>query len=559
MICPYFPTPFLFFISEEVPLLLYYSHVPIFIISILIGFFVLIKDRFSLLSKALAIPLFLFSLWLLFDLITWTNNSSDTIMFVWSFFGLLLVLISFFFFRFLYIFIKKEELPFYLYLIYFILILPVILLTFTSFNLTGFDLVLCASLEKDIFTNYYFGVGFLILIYTCIFLIESYRKSDPILKREILLMGIGTLSFLFAFLLTGFSGSLLKYLGLVENYQIEQYVFYPMIIFIIGLGYLTTKYKIFNLKLLATQAFVWGLVALIGSQFFFIKISVNFILNGIGFFGSIILGQYLIKSVKKEIEAKEELVKLNIELKDLLKQRESLVHLVTHKVKGSFTRSKYIFAGLLDGTFGEISEVVKKYAQMGLESDNGGIQTVNLVLNASNLSTGGVKYEMKPVDFKEIVQKVLVDKKIQAEAKGLQMESNIHDEKGDVYNVSGDVFWLTEAVNNLIDNSIKYTKEGKISIDLHDGNGKVNLSVKDTGIGITEEDKKHLFTEGGRGKESVKVNVDSTGYGLYSVKLIIQEHKGKVWAESEGEGKGSAFYIELPADSTPVVFEEIKA
>jgi signal transduction histidine kinase len=559
MICPYFPTPFLFFISEEVPLLLYYSHVPIFIISILIGFFVLIKDRFSLLSKALAIPLFLFSLWLLFDLITWTNNSSDTIMFVWSFFGLLLVLISFFFFRFLYIFIKKEELPFYLYLIYFILILPVILLTFTSFNLTGFDLVLCASLEKDIFTNYYFGVGFLILIYTCIFLIESYRKSDPILKREILLMGIGTLSFLFAFLLTGFSGSLLKYLGLVENYQIEQYGFYPMIIFIIGLGYLTTKYKIFNLKLLATQAFVWGLVALIGSQFFFIKISVNFILNGIGFFGSIILGQYLIKSVKKEIEAKEELVKLNIELKDLLKQRESLVHLVTHKVKGSFTRSKYIFAGLLDGTFGEISEVVKKYAQMGLESDNGGIQTVNLVLNASNLSTGGVKYEMKPVDFKEIVQKVLVDKKIQAEAKGLQMESNIHDEKGDVYNVSGDVFWLTEAVNNLIDNSIKYTKEGKISIDLHDGNGKVNLSVKDTGIGITEEDKKHLFTEGGRGKESVKVNVDSTGYGLYSVKLIIQEHKGKVWAESEGEGKGSAFYIELPADSTPVVSEVPKA
>ena len=56
-----------------------------------------------------------------------------------------------------------------------------------------------------------------------------------------------------------------------------------------------------------------------------------------------------------------------------------------------------------------------------------------------------------------------------------------------------------------------------------------------------------MFTEGGRGKDSVKVNVDSTGYGLYSVKLIIDAHKGKVWAESEGPDKGSTFYIELDA------------
>ncbi len=71
--------------------------------------------------------------------------------------------------------------------------------------------------------------------------------------------------------------------------------------------------------------------------------------------------------------------------------------------------------------------------------------------------------------------------------------------------------------------------------------------MKDTGFGITAEDKKNLFTEGGRGKDSVKVNVDSTGYGLYSVKLIVDAHKGKVWAESEGEGKGSQFYVELDA------------
>ncbi len=239
-----------------------------------------------------------------------------------------------------------------------------------------------------------------------------------------------------------------------------------------------------------------------------------------------------------------ELGTANENLKNLIKQRESLVHLITHKVKGSFTRTKYIFAGILDGTFGEISPEIRKYAEQGLEFDNSGIQTVDLVLNVANLQNGLIKYEMKPIDFKNIVLETVADKKIAAEAKGLKIETEIKD---GLYNITGDAFWLKEAVNNLIGNSVAYTKEGIIIIGLENNNGKIKLSVKDNGIGITEEDKKNLFKEGGRGKDSVKVNVDSTGYGLFTVKLVVDAHKGKVWAESEGEGKGSTFFVELPA------------
>ena len=246
----------------------------------------------------------------------------------------------------------------------------------------------------------------------------------------------------------------------------------------------------------------------------------------------------------------KELQDANNNLRELLKQRESLVHLVTHKVKGSFTRSKYIFAEMIEGTFGEITPMLKKIAGQGLESDIAGIETVDLVLNASNLQTGTVKYDMKPLDLKALVQKVFEGQKGPAESKGLQISLDIKD---GAYNTSGDAFWLNEVVHNLIDNSIKYTLTGKVSVGLEKktpsggGQSKIIFSVKDTGVGVTEEDKKNLFTEGGRGKESVKINVDSTGYGLYTVKLITEAHGGRVWAESEGSGKGSQFYLELKA------------
>lgn len=266
---------------------------------------------------------------------------------------------------------------------------------------------------------------------------------------------------------------------------------------------------------------------------------------------------YAWRKYMKSLEAlNAQIVVANQNLQELIKQRESLMHLINHKVKGAFTHSKYIFAGILDGTFGEITTEIKKSAEQGLESNDIGIKTVDLVLNAANLQKGTIKYDMKTVDLQAILETIIAEKQGPAEEKGLKIEKVMGQ---DSYTVLGDTFWLKEALNNLIDNSVKYTKSGKITVGLEKkparnasgiadagGDMKVLVSVKDTGMGITPEDKKVLFTEGGRGKDSAKVNVDSTGYGLYSVKLIVDAHKGKVWAESEGAGKGSAFFVELP-------------
>src|SRR3989339_827798 len=542
MICYLFSEPTYFLYSPDVPTILYYAQVPATLIALLISFYAFWNGRHLLLNKLLLVISILFSFWTLSTLIAWTNIHSNFIMFVWSFFGLILSLISIFCIYFIYVFLEKKDISSKIKGVFLALLAPIFIIAPTSFNINGFNLTVCDAFNFEWlpFKFYYTSLGVIAMIWILTLLILKYRTATSDLKKQIILMGVGLELFVFSFFGMEFVATSFARIGLLPSSEIELYGLFGMVIFMIYISILMVQFKTFNVKLIATQALVWGLAILIGSQFFFIQVPINMVLNGFTFVASVVLGFFLIRSVKKEIQQKEELLKLTINLRSLLKQRESLVHLVTHKVKGSFTRTKFIFAGILDGTFGPISPDVKKYAQQGLESDDAGINTVDLVLNAANLQKGTVKYEMKPVDFKEIVLKSLAEKKVQAEAKGLRVESII-EEKG-IYNVSGDAFWLKEAVNNLIDNSIKYTKAGKIIIELHDGQGQIKFSIKDTGLGITEEDKKRLFTEGGRGQDSVKVNVDSTGYGLYSVKLIIEAHKGKVWAESEGEGKGSAFF-----------------
>jgi signal transduction histidine kinase len=119
---------------------------------------------------------------------------------------------------------------------------------------------------------------------------------------------------------------------------------------------------------------------------------------------------------------------------------------------------------------------------------------------------------------------------------------------GEPYQMTGDRAQIGDHVlRNLIDNAINYTPSGSISVSLKKESGKIIFVVKDTGIGISEEDKKRLFTEGGHGSDSQKTNVHSTGYGLYIAKNIIEAHGGTIRAESEGEGKGSTFIVKFPA------------
>ena len=112
---------------------------------------------------------------------------------------------------------------------------------------------------------------------------------------------------------------------------------------------------------------------------------------------------------------------------------------------------------------------------------------------------------------------------------------------------NGDAVQLGEVFKNLIMNAVKYnTPNGSVKVDLRREDGRIIFSVKDTGVGVSDEDKPRLFAFGAMGKDSIKLNVEAAGFGLAFVKGVAEAHKGVAGYRPNDSGKGSTFFVELP-------------
>lgn len=316
-----------------------------------------------------------------------------------------------------------------------------------------------------------------------------------------------------------------------------------MIIFTVYIGILIVRFRSFHTNLIAAQALIVALIVLIASQVTFIRSTANLVLVGITLVLTATSGVFLIRSVKREIEQRKRIEELAKDLEKANKQQIILIHFITHQIKGFVTKSRNIFSMMREGDFGPVPESMKGMVEEGFTSDTKGVNTIQEILNAANIKSGKVEYKKDPFDLKALVDEIVKDLSGGASKKGLELVVNTGTEP---LMYPGDKVQLTNALKNLIDNSIKYTLKGSVAVSLTKESKAVRFMVEDTGVGITKEDMARLFTEGGHGTNSTKVNVESTGFGLYIVKNIIEAHGGKVWAESEGEGNGSRFVVELP-------------
>ncbi len=540
MICYLYSAPTYLLFSHDVPALLYYAQIPATIIALLLGFYIFLNGKKILLNRLLFLITILFSLWIFTTLIVWAGNDGGLMAFVWPFYNLILGLIAIFSIYFIYVFLDKKNVLVRIKIIFLTLLAPILILAPTNFNVGGFNITNCDAFDFESLSlkTYASSLGFLAMIWILILLIRKYRTSDSSFKKQVILMGAGIELFLFSFFGMEFVATYLTKTGVLPNSEIEIYGLFGMVIFMIYISILIVKFKTFNIKLIGAQALVWASVILIGSQFFYLQdssLTVK-ILTSITLVISSILGLILVRSVKKEDILNEKLLVAN-------DGQKNLIHIMNHQIKGYLGINRNIFAELLTDDYGKVPEEAKDLIMKGKENSEGGVEYVTGILRGDSAESGSLTFDMKPVDFKEIVSVVIEKIKGAIEKKGLKLSVDIAN---GAYNILGDSIQLGEAVRNLIENSMHYTPSGEISIRLKQAGGKVLLSVKDTGVGIKKEDKDKLFKAGGVGSESIKINVNSSGYGLAFVKGVVEKHKGKVWFESAGAGKGSTFFVELP-------------
>jgi signal transduction histidine kinase len=546
MICNLFPEPTYFLFSSGVPGLLYYSHIPTAAIALLIGLFVFLNGRQFLLNRLLLALSIFFSLWTLSNLILWTNIHSDFLLLIWTLYAVLFSFISLSCVYFIYVFLEKRDVSFQLKSIFLALLAPILIFAPTYLNLTGFNITRCDAFgfEGFLYKSYYISLAVLAMIWILILLIRKYRVATSDFRKQIVLMGVGIEFFLLSFFTITFLAGYLTDIGVLPDSSLEFYGLFGMTVFMIFIGILMVRFKTFNVGLIASQALVVALVVLVGSQFTYVSSITGTVLTSVTLILTGAVGIILIRSVKKEVEQREHIEKLAGELQLTNDRQETLIHFIGHEVKGFLTKAQGAFASLSEGDFAPLPEALKPFVEASLAETRNGVDSVSAILKAANLKKGTVTYVKEPFDMKVLVAEAVEKAKSAAEQKNLTL-SFVADEGS--YQMTGDSKQIIDHVlRNLIDNAINYTPSGSISVSLKRQGPKIVFAVKDTGVGITEEDKKRLFTEGGHGADSQKINVHSTGYGLYIAKQITEAQGGTIRAESEGAGKGSTFIVEFP-------------
>ena len=306
------------------------------------------------------------------------------------------------------------------------------------------------------------------------------------------------------------------------------------------------RFHLFNAKVIATELTISLLWIFTFLRTLLASDIREQIFNGGLFLLSLVIGSLLIRSVYKEVQARELIEKQEKELEMANQRQENLIHFISHEVKGYFTKSEGAFAAIAEGDFGEAPPDIKNLSERALADVRKGVETIMNILSAGDLKKGTIPFAMQMFDMRTEVARVVEELRSAALERHLALDF-VADGSAN-YAIVGDAPQLSKHVfSNIIGNAIQYTKQGSVRISLSRERNAILLTVKDTGVGITETDKDRLFTEGGRGSESIKMNAHSTGYGLFIAKSIVDAHRGRIWAESEGTGKGSTFYVELPA------------
>ena len=230
--------------------------------------------------------------------------------------------------------------------------------------------------------------------------------------------------------------------------------------------------------------------------------------------------------------------------KTVERMKTEFVSIAAHQLRTPMSAIKWTLRMILDGDLGPITGEQRDFLDKTYISNERMISLINDLLNVTRIEEGRHLYNLVPVNLEDIVKNITASYAEIAKRKNIILE--YVEPKGKLPQVKVDVEKIRLAASNLVENALKYTPaKGTITVKMELVDGRVQMSVKDTGVGILKEQQERIFTKFFRGANVMRMETEGTGLGLFISKNIIETHGGKIWFESE-EGKGATFYFNLP-------------
>jgi PAS domain S-box-containing protein len=232
--------------------------------------------------------------------------------------------------------------------------------------------------------------------------------------------------------------------------------------------------------------------------------------------------------------------KIERELKRSEKLRTEFMNIAAHELKSPITPIKG-YLELIESSK-DSNEKIKNWARIGMRNADRLMRLVNDILDVSRLDTNTMRFNMEKLDIKEILENAAEDVKPDIANKNLKLIKEIPKE---LPMILCDNYRLSQVLKNLLGNAIKFTDYGSISLKAEKKENKLIIYVEDTGIGISSDETKKIFTKFYQAYTGEDRKNEGTGLGLFICKEILKKHNGDIWAESK-VGKGSKFIIEIP-------------
>jgi signal transduction histidine kinase len=223
-------------------------------------------------------------------------------------------------------------------------------------------------------------------------------------------------------------------------------------------------------------------------------------------------------------------------------QHDAFINAVTHELKTPVTSIRLYLQTLQTREVDEPKR--KEFYRIMLEDSDRLMSTIEQVLRTGRMGAASRKLNLARIDLDNVVEESLARARV---IHHLEQDALRYQPHSPV-TIQGDPDEVRAAVSNLIDNAIKYSGSiVNVTVETAMAEGKfVTLRVKDEGLGIPKMELKQIFKRFYRVAGPNATRVKGTGLGLYIVRSVAKRHRGRVWAESEGPGRGSTFVLQLP-------------